>query len=650
MQTLAYPCCEKCSHTPATPCSDYIRCRINGPLCHESTECAEKRQKLIAKLQDPAEDDTKQILICTGTGCVSSGAQRLIELVREEIALRNLDETIRVRSTGCHGFCEQGPILIIEPDKTFYTKVKPSDIREIFEKDIVRGEKVERLLFKDPVSGKSADTYHTVNFYAKQKRIVLNNCGQINPERISHYMIKDGYLALEKVLFTMQPDEVIEEVKKSGLRGRGGAGFPTGLKWSLCRSSHGNKKYVICNADEGDPGAFMDRSVLEGDPHALIEGMLIGAYAIGADEGYVYCRAEYPLAIERMKIAIAQAEKNGLLGKNILNSGFNFKLKIKAGAGAFVCGEETALIASIEGKRGMPQVRPPYPAEKGLWGKPTNINNVETWANIPHILRNGADWYQQFGTEKSKGTKIFALTGKVNNTGLVEVPMGITLREIIFDIGGGVKGGNAFKAVQIGGPSGGCIPESMLDLSVDFDSLTAAGAMVGSGGLVILDSTTCMVDIARFFLTFTQKESCGKCTPCREGTKRMLEILTRITKGEGREEDLQNLEMLADVIKKTSLCGLGQTAPNPVLATLKYFRHEYQAHIAEKRCPAHACTALLKYSVDNDKCKRCAQCIKNCPVGCITGDRNTPYEIDTDNCIKCQACIDKCKFGAIIVS
>lgn len=649
MQTLAYPCCEKCHHTPSDPCEKYIRCRTEGPLCHDDPECKRKRKDLLAKMHNP-DKTTKQILICTGTGCVSSGSQRLIDLVREELVQRNLDETVRVRSTGCHGFCEQGPIVIIEPDKTFYTKVKSTDIREIIEKDIIRDEKVERLLYRDPVSGESAVTYESVNFYAKQNRIVLNNCGQINPERISHYMSKKGYQALEKVLQTMEPDDIIEEMKKSGLRGRGGAGFPTGLKWSFCRKARGDKKYVICNADEGDPGAFMDRSVLEGDPHAVIEGMLIGAYAIGADEGYVYCRAEYPLAIERLKIAISQAEKNGLLGKNILNSGFNFKLKIKAGAGAFVCGEETALIASIEGKRGMPRIRPPYPAEKGLWGKPTNINNVETWANVPHILRNGTDWYCTLGTEKSKGTKIFALTGKVNNTGLVEVPMGITLREIIFDIGGGIKGSHEFKAVQIGGPSGGCIPEEILDLPVDFDSLTSAGAMIGSGGLVILDDTTCMVDMARFFLSFTQKESCGKCTPCREGTKRMLEILNRITKGEGKDDDLDNLETLAGVIKSTSLCGLGQTAPNPVLATIRYFRGEYEAHIKEKRCPAHACTALLKYEIDNEKCKRCGLCARNCPAGSIVGDKNTPYEIDTQSCIKCQTCLEKCKFGAINIS
>ncbi|UWG99191.1 NADH-quinone oxidoreductase subunit NuoF [Dehalobacter sp. DCM] len=607
--------------------------------------CRQKRKQLISVILEP-DKSNKQILVCNGTGCYSSGSQTLIDLLKEGLAERNITD-VDVRSTGCHGFCEQGPTVIIDPGNTFYTKVKSEDIPEIIAKDIVGDEKIQRLLYQDPTSGEYADNFQTVNLFAKQQRVILDNCGKIDPEQISHYLAKDGYQGLEKAVKRMSPDDVVAEVKKSGLRGRGGAGFPTGLKWSLCRQSEGNKKYVICNADEGDPGAFMDRGVLEGDPHAVIEGMLIGAYAIGADEGYIYCRAEYPLAIDRLKTAIAQAEKIGILGNNILNSGFNFKLHIKEGAGAFVCGEETALIASIEGKRGMPTVRPPYPAVKGLWGKPTNINNVETWANVPYILRNGADWYTQFGTEKSKGTKIFALTGKVNNTGLVEVPMGMTLREIIFDIGGGIKDGNTFKAVQIGGPSGGCLPEGMLDLEVDYDNLTAAGAMVGSGGMVILDNTTCMVDIARFFLSFTQKESCGKCTPCREGTKRLLEILVRITKGDGKIEDLETLERLAKVIKRTSLCGLGQTAPNPLLATLKYFRHEYEAHILEKRCPAHACTALMEYTIDSEKCKRCGKCAKVCPVGCISGDKNTPYVINTQLCIKCGACKENCKFDAI---
>lgn len=601
-------------------------------------------------ITDPCSKKTKQILICTGTGCVSSGSRNLIELVREELHKLNLTGSVAVRATGCHGFCEQGPIMIIEPDKTFYTRVKAADIPEIIEKDIINGEIVSRLLYHDPVSGEAKSSFETVNFYAQQTRIVLHNCGHIDPEDINDYLRQEGYQALEKVLQSMKPEEVLEEIKKSGLRGRGGAGFTTGVKWSLCRDAVGDKKYIICNADEGDPGAFMDRSVLEGDPHAVIEGMLIGAYAIGACEGYVYCRAEYPLALERLKIAISQAEQSGFLGNNILNSGFNFKLKVKAGAGAFVCGEETALIASIEGERGMPRVRPPYPAVKGLWGKPTNINNVETWANVSHIIRNGADWYRGFGTEKSKGTKIFALTGKVNNTGLVEVPMGITLRRIIFDIGGGIKDNLAFKAVQIGGPSGGCIPEELLDLQVDYDSLSAAGAMVGSGGLVILDETTCIVDIARFFLSFTQNESCGKCTPCREGTKRMLEILIRITEGKGELQDLEELEKLARIVKSTSLCGLGQTAPNPVLATLRYFRDEYEAHIMEKRCPARSCTALLTYAIDKEKCKRCGICAKNCPGACITGDKNNPYEINAQNCLHCNNCLEKCKFGAVTIN
>jgi NADH-quinone oxidoreductase subunit F len=624
-----------------------VRCRLSGPLCHDDEDCRRQRREQIARITNPAELPVKQILLCAGTGCASSGALRLMEIVREGIAARGLEERVRVRSTGCHGFCEQGPIVVIEPGKTFYTGVKPSDIREIMERDVVGGEKVERLLYRDPTTGEWAATYENVNFYARQQRIVLANCGQINPERISQYFISGGYGGLEKALQTMTPAEVVETVRRSGLRGRGGAGFPTGVKWDLCRRAAGEKKYIVCNADEGDPGAFMDRSVLEGDPHAVLEGMLIGAYAIGADEGYIYCRAEYPLAIERLRIAIAQAERWGLLGTNILDSGLNFRVHIKEGAGAFVCGEETALLASIEGRRGMPRLRPPFPATRGLWDRPTNINNVETWANVPHILRRGADWYAAIGTEKSKGTKIFALTGKVNNTGLVEAPMGTTLREIIFAIGGGIRGGRPFKAVQIGGPSGGCLPEAMLDLSVDYETLSAAGAMVGSGGMVIMDDTTCMVDIARYFLEFIQKESCGKCTPCREGTKRMLEILVRITKGQGRPEDLDNLTRLATVIKDTALCGLGQTAPNPVLATLRYFRPEYEAHIRERRCPAHACAALAHYRIDPALCNRCGQCARNCPTGSIAGDKQTPYEIVWDSCSKCGICLEKCKFGAI---
>ncbi len=592
--------------------------------------------------------ENQRILVCAGTGCASSGAHKIIDVLREEVMRQGLERKVSIVSTGCHGFCEQGPTLIIEPQQTLYTLVKPEDIPEIVAQDLMESKLVERLLYTDPLTKKQATTFANSNFFAKQVRVVLKNCGFIDPERIEDYVQNGGYKGLANALKTMSPDEVVEEVKKAGLRGRGGAGFPTGLKWGFCRQSPGDKKYVICNADEGDPGAFMDRGVLEGDPHSVIEGMLIGAYAIGADEGYVYCRAEYPLAIKHMEIAIAQAEKAGYLGDNILNSGFSFHLKIRAGAGAFVCGEETALMASIEGRRGMPTVRPPFPAQSGLWGKPTNINNVETWSNVPHILSNGAELYAQYGTEKSKGTKIFALTGKINNTGLVEVPMGTTLRDILFDIGGGVQNGKAFKAVQIGGPSGGCLPDEMLDLQVDYDTLTKAGAMVGSGGLVVMDETTCMVDIARFFLAFSQKESCGKCTPCREGNKRMWDILDRITKGEGKLEDLDTLENLALVIKETSLCGLGQNSPNPVLATLKYFRPEFEAHILEHKCPAHVCSALLTYLIDEEKCKKCGLCAKNCPVGCISGDKKTSYKIDEVACIKCGTCLEKCKFDAVI--
>jgi NADH-quinone oxidoreductase subunit F len=591
--------------------------------------------------------ENQRILVCAGTGCASSGALPIIDILKEEIKRQGLEDTVSIVGTGCQGFCEKGPTLVIEPQHILYTRVTCEDIAEIVAEDIMKGERVERLLLLDTETQKPISKMSDIRFFAKQHRIVLKNCGVIDPQRLEDYTARDGYKAFEKVLKEMKPNDVIEEVKKSGLRGRGGAGFPTGLKWSFCQQTPSDKKYIICNADEGDPGAFMDRSVLEGDPHSVIEGMLIGAYAMGVDEGYVYCRAEYPLAIKHLEIAIKQAEAAGFLGNNIFNSGFNFHLKVFAGAGAFVCGEETALMASIEGKRGMPRVRPPFPAVSGLWGKPTNINNVETWSNIPHILRHGAEWYAQFGTEKSKGTKIFALTGKVNNTGLVEVPMGTTLREIIFDIGGGIQNGKAFKAVQIGGPSGGCLPENMLDLSVDYETLTNAGAMVGSGGLVIMDETTCMVDIARFFVNFSQKESCGKCTPCREGNKRMYDILDKITKGEGKLEDLDTLENLALTIKETSLCGLGQNAPNPVLATLKYFRHEFEAHIIEHKCPAHVCSALLSYSIDADKCKKCSLCAKNCPANCIKGDKNTPYVINQDECIKCGTCMDKCKFGAV---
>ena len=587
------------------------------------------------------------VLVCGGTGCTSGGSDKVLETLREGIKANGLDKEITVVQTGCHGMCEAGPIVIVYPEGTFYTHVNPQDAKEIVAEHLLKGRVVERLLYKEAMHSEAVPHYNELPFYSKQVRLTLRNCGYIDPDSLEEYIARDGYQALAKVLTEKTPEQVVEDMKTSGLRGRGGGGFSTGMKWMFCAKSPGPKKYVICNADEGDPGAFMDRSLLEGDPHAIIEGMAIGAYAMGADEGYIYCRAEYPLAIKRLLKSIGDAEEAGLLGENILGTGFNFTLHVKEGAGAFVCGEETALMNSIEGKRGMPRPRPPFPAIKGLWEKPSNINNVETWANVAQIMFHGPEWYASYGYEKSRGTKVFALTGKVNNTGLVEVPMGTTIREVVFDIGGGIIGGKKFKAVQIGGPSGGCLTEQHLDLPISYESLTAAGAIMGSGGLVVVDEDTCMVDMARFFLEFTQRESCGKCIPCREGTKKMLDILIRITEGKGREEDIDNLIYLGTQIKTASLCGLGQTAPNPVLTTIRYFRDEYEAHIFEKRCPAGACKALITVKIDPAKCVGCTKCTKACPVSAISGTVKQPHVIDQTLCTKCGACVEVCPFKAI---
>ncbi len=590
----------------------------------------------------------KHILICAGTGCISSGAIDVRDALVSELKKHELENKVRIIMSGCHGFCEQGPIFIVYPEDVFYCGVQAEDVPELVEEHLVKGNNVERLLYKDPVSEETVTSHDQIMFYNKQLRLALRNCGVIDPENIDEYIIRGGYIGLKKAL-QLEPMGVVEEVKNSGLRGRGGAGFPTGMKWQFANGSKGSKKYIVCNADEGDPGAFMDRSILEGDPHAVLEGMLIAGKAIGADEGYIYVRSEYPLAIKRLRTAIAQAEEYGMLGENILGFGLNFKIKIKEGAGAFVCGEETALLASIEGKRGVPRHRPPFPAIEGLWGKPTCINNVETLANVPLILRRGAEKFASVGTEGSKGTKVFALTGKVNNTGLVEVPMGVTIRDVVFDIGGGIRFGKKFKAAQIGGPSGGCIPEEHLDLPIDFDSLTAAGAMMGSGGLVVVDEDTCMVDMARYFLNFTKNESCGQCIPCRLGTDQMFTILEDITQGRGKMEDINLLEELARTVKKSSMCGLGQTAPNPVLTTIRYFRHEYEAHVIDRRCPALVCKALLQYNIDAEKCIGCQRCIKACPVDAITGEKKEPHEIDQEKCTRCGACFDSCpkKVGAV---
>ena len=586
-------------------------------------------------------------MICGGTGCTASGSKTLQSTLQKALEEKGLQDEIRIVETGCFGLCALGPIMIIYPEGVFYSNVKVDDIPEIVEEHLLKGRIVQRLVHKDETTEKLVTSLGDTSFYKIQKRVALRNCGVINPENIDEYIARDGYAALAKVLTTMTPEDVIQTLLDSGLRGRGGAGFPTGLKWKFARGYENEQKYVCCNADEGDPGAFMDRSVLEGDPHAVLEAMTIAGFTIGANQGYIYVRAEYPIAVKRLRIAIDQAREYGLLGDNILGTGFKFDIDLRLGAGAFVCGEETALMTSIEGNRGEPRPRPPFPAERGLFQKPSILNNVETYANIPQIILNGADWFASMGTEKSKGTKVFALGGKIKHTGLVEVPMGTTLRQIVEEVGGGIPNGKKFKAAQTGGPSGGCIPAEHFDVPVDYEHLAALGSIVGSGGMIIMDEDNCMVDIAKFFLEFTVDESCGKCTPCRIGTRRMLEILTKITEGNGTMEDLDKLEELCHFVKENSLCGLGQTAPNPVLSTLRYFRDEYVAHIVDKRCPAGVCKSLLRFVIDPDKCKGCTACARKCPVNAITGSIKQPHVIDTAKCIKCGTCIETCKFGAI---
>ena len=619
-------------------------------------ETREQLEKYIAELKSTS--GKRRVLVCGGLGCLAKGAQEVFDafediVEREQVAaeVEKLEENPHLVKTGCMGLCEAGPLVRIEPEEILYLRVNPEDVEEIVEKTLKNGEVVERLVYQEEVDGEVRYWPHLkdVPFYRKQVKITLRNCGTIDPENIDEYLVRDGYRALARVISEKTPDEVIEEITKSGLRGRGGGGFPTGRKWQFARVVKGDKKYVICNGDEGDPGAFMDRSVMEGDPHSVLEGMTIAGYAIGAQEGYIYVRAEYPLAVKHLKKAIEEAEKAGFLGDNILGSNFSFRIIVREGAGAFVCGEETALISSIEGKRGMPNPRPPYPAYRGLWGKPTIINNVETLANVPVIMLRGADWFRSFGTANSAGTKTFALAGKIKNTGLVEVPMGITLRDLIFNIGGGIQNDKKFKAVQIGGPSGGCLTERHLDLPIDYDSLSGAGAIMGSGGLVVLDEDTCIPEVARFFMNFTQNESCGKCVPCRDGPKHMLGLLQKVVKGEATTSDLELLEETALVVRDASLCGLGKTAPNPVLTTLRYFRDEYLDHVVYRVCPAHVCQAMREYRIDPAKCRSCAKCARVCPVQCISGRPRVPYVIDQEKCTKCGACFEACPYDSITV-